>query len=411
MNTPDGRPFLKRENAKRGIIRNICETRIRFVEVKKSYDFFANDANAVTLTEDDAMQASSGDPNHAPGSIREEPADVELDENLTGKDLLRLVPNQFANSSSDAGHSTFDEEDLKEGAYLVCPKRLRGAMVRDGNLRRAVEDKEVSLPAEAVGRIDKRAGFRHEPLWIVDMLPDSAPRPLWQSLFPFRRPFGEPDLVARTKVILPSSQVLEINYFLDQSGVSSTRFREVARQTDVREKDATRRLPEIYGPPGLPLEENLAIAQRNRTFAAIQDATLGLRLAFKNREVAARRSTLVLEEGTRDDSHDKAVPALFRRQCFLGLDKLGNSQENATDNSVAPALTVTGVDVKVFRPQTHLRVASTYYAIELELLLRPNFGSKEVPLICRFPWALIDPTLVDMAERILISQFEVQKKK
>src|SRR5262249_1791428 len=37
----DGRPYLKRENRKRGIIRDVCRTQIRFVQSAKSYNFFA----------------------------------------------------------------------------------------------------------------------------------------------------------------------------------------------------------------------------------------------------------------------------------------------------------------------------------------------------------------------------------
>src|SRR6266851_3547356 len=39
LRAADGRPFLKRESLKRGAIRNVCHTRIHFIEAKKSYDF------------------------------------------------------------------------------------------------------------------------------------------------------------------------------------------------------------------------------------------------------------------------------------------------------------------------------------------------------------------------------------
>ena len=49
----DGRPFLKRQSLKRGIIHGICETKIHFVQAKKLYDFFSDGGSAVTLTEQD----------------------------------------------------------------------------------------------------------------------------------------------------------------------------------------------------------------------------------------------------------------------------------------------------------------------------------------------------------------------
>src|SRR6266851_223354 len=40
LRAADGRPFLERESLKRGAIRNVCRTKIHFIEAKKSYDFF-----------------------------------------------------------------------------------------------------------------------------------------------------------------------------------------------------------------------------------------------------------------------------------------------------------------------------------------------------------------------------------
>src|SRR5260370_11709088 len=50
---PDGRPFLKRQSLKRGIIHGLCDTKIQFGQAKKTYDFFADDGNAITLTKKD----------------------------------------------------------------------------------------------------------------------------------------------------------------------------------------------------------------------------------------------------------------------------------------------------------------------------------------------------------------------
>jgi hypothetical protein len=71
---------------------------------------------------------------------------------------------------------------------------------------------------------------------------------------------------------------------------------------------------------------------------------------------------------------------------------------------------VTGADVRVFRPKDWLQVPPSYYAIDLELLLRPNFSLKQVPLVCRFPLASIDLALVDMAQGILSTRFEIHRE-
>lgn len=408
LNTPEGRPFLQRENLKRGIIHDICDTKIQFVEAKKSYDFFAEDGDAVTLTENDVQPQA---PNNSEEAEFAKDKSAEESDDLTGQDLLRLAPKQFGRLFNDPSDFAFDEDDLKEGAYLVCRKRLKATLAHDGNLRTASVsraqsgDDEISLRAATVGRIDKSAGVRPEPLWIVDVLPDSAPKPFWQSLLSLPRTFREPnEVVLPKKVILGSSQVLEINHFLDQAGIQSTRFRSAA----IRDDHDTSRLPELFATPELSLEENIEAAQQSRVFAAIRNAAIGLRLIFKDQEAAARRGTLILEERISEGTPRTAVPDLLRRQCFLGLDKLNKLQEQPSQ-SAASVFVVTGVDVKVFQPKADLQVPPTYYAIDLELTLRPDFATTNVPLVCRFPSAPINLALVDMAERILFSSFEVQR--
>jgi hypothetical protein len=65
----------------------------------------------------------------------------------------------------------------------------------------------------------------------------------------------------------------------------------------------------------------------------------------------------------------------------------------------------------VFRPMNSAQVPPSYYAIDLELTLQPNFSLHQTPLVCRFPLAPIDAGLVDMAEKILTSRFEVRGRK
>ncbi len=76
-----------------------------------------------------------------------------------------------------------------------------------------------------------------------------------------------------------------------------------------------------------------------------------------------------------------------------------------------PALVVTDVDVKVFRPKDCSQASPSYYAIDLQFLVRPNFGVKQAPLVCRFPSVPIDLVLLDMAEQILSSRFKITRKK
>jgi hypothetical protein len=421
LKAADDHPFLKRESVKRGTIPNICDTTIHFIEAKKSYDFFADDGRALTLTDEDLGQtAMSTDSNSVFRSLPEDRPEVEV-EDLTGKDLLQLIAPKgsgepFTERVDGRLDSAFDEEDLKEGAYFILQKRLKAPLAGDKDTEGASvahtlsqsRRQELSVFAGTLGRIEKRAGFRSESLWIAEILPYSAPRPFWRSLLSLPGGLGEHRDLPK-KVILASSQMVEINHFFDQYGVECTRFGEESNQTGIPDDPATTRLPEIYAPSALPLAENIATAQRARMLEAIQEAALGLLLVFKDPGILARRGTLVLEESTRDGSRAEAAPHLLRRQCFLGLDRLGNSQEQASGDS--PALLVSGVDVKVFRPMNSAQVPPGYYAIDLELALQPNFSLHQTPLVCRFPLVPIDAALVDMAERILSSRFAIQGRK
>jgi hypothetical protein len=166
----------------------------------------------------------------------------------------------------------------------------------------------------------------------------------------------------------------------------------------------------LYARPVVPLEENVTAAERSGVLAAVQEAARGLRLVFRDLKTIAQRPTLVLDERVPDAQGD-AEPDLLRRQCFLGTDRLDSSQERVTEDSTRPALLVTGADIRVFCPKDWLQVPPGYYAIDLELLARTNFGPKQVRLVCRFPLASIDLALVDMAQSILSTRFEVHKEK
>src|SRR5260370_41602329 len=49
----EGRPFLMRRSLKRGIIHDVCQTKIHFVKANRTYDFFADDGSALTLREEE----------------------------------------------------------------------------------------------------------------------------------------------------------------------------------------------------------------------------------------------------------------------------------------------------------------------------------------------------------------------
>jgi hypothetical protein len=395
----DGRPYLKRESLKRGTIRNVCGTGIRFITAQKSYDFFADDGSAVTLTDQDVGQSSEPTSAHIV-----EPPEVEFSEDLTGKDLLQLLPRLGA-FSPDArpGDSPFDEDDFKEGAYFIVRRRSKAPAVTDQGAAVAHPTgvnlpKDVSVYAGTLGRIEKRAGTRSEPLWAVELLPDSAPRPFWRSLM---HPGVTRALMSN--VVLGSSQMAEINDFFDRYGVEWTRFGEA--QTPRTEPDPeTMRLPQIYARPKLSLDENLATAYEAGSLDSIQAAALGLVLVPKDSRTLARRDTLVLDESP-GSSRGSIAPNLLRQQCFVGLDRLANSGQQPSE------LSVTRVDVKAFQLRNSAQVPPGYYAIDLQLLLQPNFSSGQVPLVCRFPSGPIDVGLVDVAERILSSRFEIRRRR
>src|SRR5207248_11056366 len=134
--------------------------------------------------------------------------------------------------------------------------------------------------------------------------------------------------------------------------VEWTHFGDLSDETSDLEEQVTTRLPDIYAPRALPLEENIAAAQTSRVFAAVRKAVAGIQLIPRNAAMLARHSTLVLEEKTSNSGHGNVVPDLLRRQCFLGLERLGNR----TDEVATPELLVTGAGVKVFRPREYSQV-------------------------------------------------------
>jgi hypothetical protein len=415
LQAPNDHPFLKRETLKRGIISDVCDTKIQFAEAKKSYDFFADDGNAVTLTDEDTNQTLPPDPSgDTVGPDSQERTAIDSGRDLTGKDLISLIPSKIP--EDDPSQSGFDAGDLKEGAYFIVRKRLKAeAASEDSPSGMKVtatgsreEESEITVSAGTLGKIEKRAGFRSEPRWVGEILPDSAPRPFWRTLLSIPKGFAKPAFPK--KVVLLESQIVEINHFLDQYGVEWTRFGEELDNSESREGSDTNRLPDLYSLPALPLEKNISTAQRAGVLEAIQSASVGLRLEFKDMKAALSRSTLIVDDVNRNAATENS-PNLLHRQCFVGLDKLGAKPSKPPATPQPPSLQVTSVDIKIFQPSSLNQVFPDYYAIDLEFLLRPNFASGEIPVVCRFPSAPINLALGEMAERILSSRFEIRRPK
>jgi hypothetical protein len=205
-----------------------------------------------------------------------------------------------------------------------------------------------------------------------------------------------------SNVVLASSQIAEINDFFDRYGVEWTRFGEADTPRTASDPE-TIRLPQIYARPKLSLDENLATAYESGSLDSIQASALALILVPKDSQTLARRDTLVLDESP-GSSRGSIAPNLLRQQCFVGLDRLADSGQQPSE------LSVIRVSVKTFQLRNSAQVPPGYYAIDLHLLLQPNFSSGQVPLVCRFPLGPIDVGLVHVAERILSSRFEIRRR-
>lgn len=367
----DGRPFLERESRKRGVIRDICRTHIRFVQSAKSYNFFADDGSAVTL--------DGNTP--APAAPAVATAD-DSSEDLTGKDLLRFDSQA---RPLNPRNSAFDQDDLKETAFVIVRKRVKAPAYGDNGSSYG----EVEVSAGTLGRIEKRAGSRSEAMWNVELFPDSAPAPFWESLASSvrrKRP-------AADRVVLAFSQMVEINHFLDRYRVEMTRFGSAF--APATHDPGTRDLPQIFARPALPLAENIAEAQASGAIDSMEKALASMVLVPKNVLPADPRSPVqglvILEETGESRQAD-----LLRRQCFV---------EAGADRG---PLLVSGASVKVFRPSGSEQVAPDYYAIDLDLSLRSAADSARARAVCRFPFEPIGMALVDRARRILSTRFEVK---
>jgi hypothetical protein len=105
-----------------------------------------------------------------------------------------------------------------------------------------------------------------------------------------------------------------------------------------------------------------------------------------------------LDEESRLELITPAVADLSRQQCYVDADRPSTSQ----------VLRVIDFDVRIFRPRNSTQVSEDYYAADLAFRLSSG-SSDDLRVVCRFPWAAIDPSLLERAKRVLSNQFEIRR--
>jgi hypothetical protein len=394
-----GRPFLKREGLKRGKIPDVCETKIQFTEAKKYYNFFSDDGNAVPLTDTEDERVPHP-PVESPDAAQ--PSGDAGDDDLTGKDLIRLIPRE--RMTDDPAGEAFGPDELKDGAYFVVPKAIKVLSGVDddtaGNIDAASlnpHPRPVTIWAGSLGRIQKRAGFRSEPLWDVELLPRSGvpllPKTLISLPGNLRRKYPMPN-----RFTLPSSEIVEINRFLDQHAIEWTRFGDESDEARARDELGTTMLPSLYAPPALAWEDNLENANKAGTLEAMRATARELAFVAKASKQVHGPGMLVLDDETSLYPDAVPVPNFFHRQCFVDSDQISAFQ----------VLRVADFDIRIFRPSESTQVPEDYYAVDLAMRLKSGSG-ESLRVVCRFPSAAIDLSLLEKAKRLLSSRFEVQR--
>jgi hypothetical protein len=392
-----GHPFLRRENRKTGTIADICHTKIQFAEPKKSYDFFKDDGTAVTLSDIDAGQVLPEKDASADGGA---PDDVgaRRKDNLTGKDLIRMIPSR--EQTDDPGSFGFDADDLKEGAYFIVRRQVKAAPAVDDAVGASIAlppnpQRELTVWAGSLGRIEKRAGFRDGPLWLVEVLPHSAPLPFSSYLRSFPSIFAKHRLPQK-KFVLASADIIEINHFLDKYSLEWTRFGEDSEDARRRESAGTTVLPDLYSPPQRALDENLDKARKAGVENDIRKAAMRLMFSLKDPGRAAAAGVLVLDD---ENGPGIAAPHYFHQQCFVG-------EYPGPKAAGSPVFRVADADLAIFQPEDSPQVPKDYYAVDVRLQLKSE-GGRSMPVVCRFPSPAIEETLLDSSERILSSVFSI----
>ena len=94
-----------------------------------------------------------------------------------------------------------------------------------------------------------------------------------------------------------------------------------------------------------------------------------------------------------------AVPHYFHQQCFVGRYQGPNAARS-------PVFRVSDADVAIFQPYDSPQVPKDYFAVDVRLQLKSD-GAPSLPVVCRFPSAAIDESLLDSAQRILSPVFSI----
>jgi hypothetical protein len=387
----DGHAYLWRETARRGTIRDICDSTIQFVERLDTYDPFKNDLPA-------AIDEDSLEPPPLPIDDKRADAGPPVAEDaggdLVGKDLRRLIPSiperDAEPEEPEPDDDPFDNRALKEGAYIVTKVRLRVQRASEDNA--PVRPGIYTLPPQTLGVLLKRTHSRSAPFWIAEVWPDSRPQTFWQRLF-----FAH-TRAARLRVSLPQEYLVEINTFLDGAGREATRFAEQRRQLP---PDAPP-FHLLYVAPRLPLAANLALAREHNAIDRIADALTHIAIRPTAADLPTRRQPIVLDPDAQRPPAE-AAPDYLRPQCFL----TGDRAVWTADPTRAP-LMVRSSDVRILQPRDTAKVPRDYYAIDIELQLDQP-ADPAASIVCRFPWATIDLALVDMTKRLLSSWFDLQR--
>ena len=395
----NGHPFLRRETRKRGTIEDICHTKIQFAESKKSYDFFKDDGSEVTLSDMDGAQAlPENEAGSADSGVSENPGGPGS-EDLTGRDLIRMLP--LEQEPDDPGSFSFDADDLKEGAFFIVRRQVKAAPAVDdangGNMNAPPnEQRESTVWAGSLGRIDKRTGFRDQPLWLVEVLPHSAPLPFSSYLRSLPSLLHKHQL-PQNKFVLPSTDIVEINHFLDKYSLEWTRFGDESDDARKREFAGTTMLSDIYTASQLALDDNLENARKTGIEDEIHAAAMRLHFSLKDPKRVSPGGVMVVDDENRSGV---AAPHLFHKQCFIG-------EYQVAKTAGSPVFRVTEAGLAIFQPRHSPQLPEDYYAVDLRLELKSDSGGS-TPVVCRFPSAAIEGTLLDSAERILSSVFVIQ---
>ena len=129
----------------------------------------------------------------------------------------------------------------------------------------------------------------------------------------------------------------------------------------------------------------------------IRQAALRLTFTLKDPQPAtAIPGVLVLDD---ENGRGTAAPHYFHKQCFV-------SEYHGPSAAGSRVFRVTDANVAIFQPEHSPQVPTDYFAVDVRLQLKPEDGPA-MPVVCRFPSAVIEETLLDSAKQILSQVFSI----